>query len=67
MEILDRIEDISVFPDMYIKIEKFDKAQNVYHKMVIKNYIVLYTINYKDKCVFISHIFYHRRNYLHIL
>ena len=52
---------------MYATIEKHDKTDRVYHKMVVKNYIILYTIDEENKKVFISHMFYSRRNYLYIL
>ena len=52
---------------MYMEIEKHDETNRVYHKIVVKNYIVLYTIDEENKKVFISHMFYSRRNYLYIL
>ncbi len=67
IEILERIEDLSIFPDMYMKIGKYNKVKNEYHRMVVKNYIVLYTVDYINKKIFISHIYYKRRNYLYIL
>ena len=65
--ILDRINELSVFPRMYATIEKYDENDKIYHKMAIKNYIILYTIDEENKKVFISHMFYSRRNYLYIL
>ena len=31
--------------------------------MIVKNYIVLYTIDYERKKVYVSRIVYYRRNY----
>ena len=65
--IKQRIKDLELFPDMYIKIDQYNKIKKKYHKMVVKNYIILYTIDDENHKVFISHIFYQRRNYLHLL
>ena len=51
-------------PDMYMKIGKKDKLKREYHRIVVKNFIVLYTVDYKNKKVFISRMIYGRRNYL---
>ncbi len=65
-EVRQRIKELSIFPRMYAKIEKYDETDKVYHKMVVKNYIILYTIDEENKKVFISHMFYSKRNYLYI-
>lgn len=67
IRIYNMICNLKIFPRMYVKIDKYDKFKNQYHKIVIGNYIVLYTIDDKNKKIFISHIFYQRRNYLHLL
>ncbi len=66
-EIRQRIIELSIFPKMYAIIAKHDKADRIYHRMVVKNYIVLYTIDYIRHKVYISHIFYQRRNYLNLI
>lgn len=66
-EVRQRIKELSIFPRMYTTIEKYDETDRVYHKIVVKNYIILYTIDEENKKVFISHMFYSRRNYLYIL
>ena len=63
-KVYERITDLIIFPKLYIKIGKFDKLNNKYHRMVINNYIVLYIVDDLNKKVFISHIYYKRRNYL---
>ena len=35
-----------------------------YRRIVIKNYVVLYTIDEEKKIVYISHMYYKKRNYL---
>lgn len=51
-------------PKMYMKIEKLDRIERQYRRMVIDNYVILYTIDEKDKIVYIAHIYYGGRNYL---
>ena len=64
-KIKKRIDDLSIFPKMYIKIEKMDRLHNEYHRLVVNNYIVLYTVDELNKRVIISHIYYKRKNYLY--
>lgn len=63
-EVKTKIINLAYFPNMYIKIGKTDKLKRNYHRMVIKNYIVLYTIDYKNKKVFVSRMIYGKRNFL---
>ena len=63
-KVYGRIEDLKIFPKMYIKIEKMDRLHNEYHRLVVNNYIVLYTVDELNQRVIISHIYYKRKNYL---
>ena len=63
-KILIRISELEIFPRLYMKIRRFDRLNNEYHRMVVNNYIILYTIDDLNQKVFISHIYYKRRNYL---
>ena len=56
--------NLKIFPRLYMKIGKLDRLNNEYHRMVVNNYIILYTIDDINQKVFISHIYYKRRNYL---
>ncbi len=64
-KIYKRIFDLRIFPRMYMKIGKIDKINNEYHRMIVNNYIILYTVDDLNKKVFISHIYYKRKNYLY--
>lgn len=55
---------LEVSPMLYMKIDKKDKFEREYRRMVVKNYVVLYTIDEENKKVYISHMYYGRRNYL---
>lgn len=54
---------IKFFPKIYQEILKKDKTKRNYRKIVIYNYIILYTIIEKDKIIFISDFYYVRRDY----
>lgn len=59
-----KILNLARAPNLYMKINKADKLKNTYRRLVIKNYVVLYTVDYTNKLVFVSHIIYGKRNYL---
>lgn len=64
LKINNKISHLSINPYIYSKIGKTDRLKREYRKIVIGNYILLYTIDSKNKKVYISHIIYGRRNYL---
>lgn len=47
-----------------MKIGKKDKLKREYYRMVVKNYIILYTVDFDNKKVYISQMIYGKRNYL---
>ena len=49
---------------IYVKIEKKDRMKREFRRMVVDNFIVLYTIDEDKKTVYISHMYYGKRNYL---
>ena len=51
-------------PRMCIEIENVDRAERQYRRLVINNYVILYTIDEEQKIVYIAHIYYGGRNYL---
>ena len=48
-EVNKRILRLSSSPELYMKIGKIDKLKREYHRMIVKNYIVIYTIDYDKK------------------
>ena len=60
----DAIMDLSESPNLYMKIEKKDKLKREYRKIVIDNFVVLYTVDESNKKVYIAHMYYGRRDYL---
>ena len=51
-------------PRMCTEIEKTNRTEKQYRRMIVNNYVILYTINELEKIVYIAHIYYEGRNYL---
>ncbi len=51
-------------PKMFTEIEKTDRTERKYRRMVVNNYVILYTIDKLKKVVYVAHIYYDGRNYL---
>ncbi|CCY71106.1 MAG: type II toxin-antitoxin system RelE/ParE family toxin [Clostridia bacterium] len=60
----DAVMDLSETPNLYMKIEKKDRNKREFRRMVIDNFVVLYTVDENSKKVYIAHMHYGRRNYL---
>ena len=58
------VMELAESPKIYAKIEKKDRMKREFRRMVIDNFIVLYTIDEAKKTIYISHMYYGRRNYL---
>ena len=63
-EVIDKILDLANGLERYVKIGKVDKLKREYHRMLFKNYVILYTIDFEKRKVYISRMVYGRRNYL---
>ena len=51
-------------PRMFTQIEKVDRTERQYRRLVVNNHIILYTVDELEKIVYIAHIYYAGRNYL---
>ena len=60
----EAVMDLSETPNLYMKIEKKDRNKREFRRMVIDNFVVLYTVDENSKKVYIAHMHYGRRNYL---
>lgn len=58
------VMNLADFPEIYAKIEKKDKLQREFRRMIVDNFVILYTIDESKKTIYISHMYYGRRNYL---
>ena len=62
-EVMNRVLELANEPELYMKIGKVDRLRREYHRIVVKNYVILYTIDFEKRKVYISHMIYGRRNY----
>ena len=65
-EVMDRVLDLVSDPELYMKIGKTDRLKREYHRMIVKNYVILYTIDFEKRKVYISRMIYGRRYYLNL-
>ena len=65
LKINRKIVQLKYTPKMHMEMEKCDKTKRKYRKIVVNNYVILYTIDELLGTVYISHMYYSRRNYLY--
>lgn len=63
-DINSKVMYLSTFPRLYRELKIKNSNGVKYHRMVVKKYIVIYTVNEKKKAIYILHIFHSRSNYL---
>ena len=56
------IRELKNSPKIYAKIDKTDRVGRNYRRIVIDNYVIIYTIVEEDKTILISHMYYGGRN-----
>ena len=66
--LMKRIEEIintlKYAPHIFTKVERNYGLDMKYRRIVVKNYVILYTIDEKKQIVYIAHMYYKKRNYL---
>jgi len=60
-------ESLIEFPYIYPAYRTFKPLRNEYRKMTVKNYIMFYYVNEKEKKVVIARVIYSRRDYEKLL
>ena len=63
-EIENKVQSLKYSPKIHSVISKVDELKRQYRRIVVKNYIILYTIDEEKREVFISHIYFGGRDYL---
>ncbi len=58
------LQRLKYYPKVHTEIQKFNELRRRYRRIVIKNYVILYTIDESKKIVYIAHMYYAKRNYL---
>ena len=51
-------------PRMCTEIKKSGRTKRKYRRLIINNYVILYTIDEKEKIVYVAHIYYGGKNYI---
>ena len=63
-KIKKNIRSLKKMPQRFAEIEKKNNLNNIYRRIVVDNYVILYTVNEKEKLVYIAHIYYGKTDYL---
>ena len=58
------IKRLKYFPRINPEINKSDDLQRRYRRILVKKFVILYTIEESSKTIYISHMYYSGRNYL---
>lgn len=56
--------NLAYAPKIYAEIPRYRGTNSTYRRIVIKNYILLYTIDEESRKVYVSHMYYGGSNYL---
>lgn len=51
-------------PKMYRKIKRLRDVKREYRRVVIKNYVILYTIDEEKSVIYIAYVYYKKSNYI---
>ena len=62
-EIDNSIENLKYMPYSFRVIKKYDELKLKYRRIIIKKYVVIYTIDENKKQVYIINIYYGKSNY----
>lgn len=60
----DSIYNLKTMPRKHTVIKKFESLELEYRRILVNNYAIIYTINEKEKIVYIVHMYYGKSNYL---
>ncbi len=66
-KIMNRVKFLAISPEMYAIIPKIRNEKNVYRRIVIDNFVLLYTVDREKKTVYIAHLYYGGKDYIESL
>lgn len=64
-EILEKIEGLSVFPEMGISLQKKIKLKSKYRYLICGQYLIFYI--YKNEVVYVQRVLHGKRDYIMLL
>ena len=59
----DKVMNLAESPEICVKIPKRGIRKKEFRRMVVVNYVILYTIDKAKKTIYISHMYFGKRNY----
>ncbi|MCL2859749.1 MAG: type II toxin-antitoxin system RelE/ParE family toxin [Oscillospiraceae bacterium] len=59
-----KIINLKYSPKIYVEIKKYEGTKRRYRRLVVDNYVILYTIDEEKKIVYVVHIFYGGSDYI---
>ena len=66
-QVEEEIQNLKWMPKRNMVIKRILEIELEYRRLIIKNFVVIYTVSEKEKTVYIVHMFYGRSNYLNLL
>ena len=60
----EKVQNLKYAPRIYAETGKIDELRRRYRRIVVKNYIILYTIDEHNNVVYVAHMYYGSKNYL---
>lgn len=63
----EEVQSLKYTPQKYRVIKRFPEIDMEYRRIIIKNFVVIYTISEKENIIYIAHMYYGRSNYLNNL
>lgn len=61
------IQELKYSPKIYVSIDKLDGVKRRYRRIVIRNFVILYTVDEESNTVYVAHMYYSGRNYLDLI
>ena len=64
LKIEELIKNLACTPKIYVEIDKYSGTKRIYRRIVVDNYVLLYTIDEENKKVYVSHMYYGGSDYI---
>ena len=58
------VNNLKFVPKMYMELAKYSGTKRIYRRIVINNYILIYTVDDLNHKVYISHFYYGGSDYI---
>ena len=55
---------LSEGPYLYMRIDTSNNSHNNFRRIVVNNYVILYLVSESNHTVYISHMYYGKKNYM---